>query len=227
MSKVDINLGELEYKSLGDRATEHIRDKIIRGEFPPGMKLPEETFAGGLGVSRACIREAFMLLEAEGLVRRVRNKYTEVVTFADKDVEEILFLRGAIEVMCAETSLDKGTVPIEDLKHQVGVIAALDKQSPPQTDAMMEADLYFHELIVRASDNSRAINVWTRLKSQMKLLLYTALANENNPFKTRGEEAHAGIIEALEAKDVAKVTTWIKSHVVKSARVSLRSRSQD
>lgn len=223
MRKTDIQLGELEYKSLGDRATDHIRDKIIRGEFPAAMKLPEETFASGLGVSRACIREAFMLLEAEGLVRRVRNKYTEVATFTDNDIEEILLLRTAIESLCAAMSIDKDTVPLDELKHQIDVIASLDKQSPPQIDAMMEADLHFHELIVKASGNSRAINVWSSLKSQMKLLLYIALGNEQNQFKSRGEESHSGMIEALEAKDVDKFSSLLKEHIERSALVSVRT----
>ncbi len=48
-----------------------LRDRLFAGEFPAGESLPGELqLAAELGVSRATIRRALALLEAEGLVSR-------------------------------------------------------------------------------------------------------------------------------------------------------------
>ncbi len=65
----------IERHLLSAKAAEVLRDKIIKGEFPQGQKLIEEELSGMLGVSRACIREAVMQLENEGLI--VRTQYGE------------------------------------------------------------------------------------------------------------------------------------------------------
>ena len=46
-----------------------IRDKVIRGVYPPGHRLTEDDLAEQYGVSRIPVREALRLLEGEGFVR--------------------------------------------------------------------------------------------------------------------------------------------------------------
>ena len=59
MSETALNITGLTYRSLGDRAADYIRDLIIRHQLAPGTRLPEETFASSLGVSRACVRGVY------------------------------------------------------------------------------------------------------------------------------------------------------------------------
>ena len=52
----------------------HLRREIHLGSYPPGEKLPpERTLAPQLGVSRATLREAIRVLEAEGYVTTRRG----------------------------------------------------------------------------------------------------------------------------------------------------------
>src|SRR5438128_447724 len=47
----------------------HLRQQIIRGELKEGDRLPkEQELMETYGVSRSTFREAFLLLEAEGLI---------------------------------------------------------------------------------------------------------------------------------------------------------------
>lgn len=52
------------------KAYEMIRDRILNGAYPGGMKLVEERLAEEIGVSRTPIREAIRRLEQEGLIKR-------------------------------------------------------------------------------------------------------------------------------------------------------------
>ena len=94
-------------KSLAVKATETIRDMIIKGECPMGARLMETDFAEAMGVSRAIIREAFLNLENDGLLVRNPNKSTMVLSFSAADIENIYRLRAAIEVSCLELCMEK------------------------------------------------------------------------------------------------------------------------
>lgn len=213
MTKTAVKIGELVYQSLGDRAADHIRNLIIRNQLPPGTRLSEESFASDMGVSRACVREAFMRLESEGLVRRLRNRYTEVVELTSKDVEEIVALRCAIETLCAETCIKNENIPVDDLLKQIEIIASKSKEDDFDAMALMEVDFDFHEIIIRESGNSRALNIWNHLKAQMKVLLFAALENKDNALKLKGAELHRSIVDALVARDQVKVISLIKEHI--------------
>ena len=60
------------FKPLRELVTDNIRQAIINGDFPPGMRLMELQLAADLGVSRTPIREAIRKLELEGLLVMTR-----------------------------------------------------------------------------------------------------------------------------------------------------------
>ncbi|MFE4504118.1 FadR/GntR family transcriptional regulator [Rhodococcus sp. NPDC056743] len=52
-----------------ERIADRLRGLIVRGEIPPGDMLPpEKRMVEDLGVSRPTLREAFRILESEGLI---------------------------------------------------------------------------------------------------------------------------------------------------------------
>lgn len=52
-----------------ERIADRLRGQIVRGEIPPGGMLPpEKRMVEDLGVSRPTLREAFRILESEGLI---------------------------------------------------------------------------------------------------------------------------------------------------------------
>jgi DNA-binding GntR family transcriptional regulator len=55
-------------KVNSDVAYDHIRKKILSGEFPPGYALMTEALSADIQVSRTPVREALHKLKAEGLV---------------------------------------------------------------------------------------------------------------------------------------------------------------
>jgi len=55
--------------SLGRQVAQHLRSRIMQGEFTPGARMPSETqIAQEYGVSRVTVRTAVKLLESQGLV---------------------------------------------------------------------------------------------------------------------------------------------------------------
>ena len=218
----DLNVELVKPQSLGDKVADIIRDRIIMGEYLPGMRLTEDGFAKALGISRPCVKEAFLILESEGLVtRRVRNKHTEVVAFDKQDIKEIVSLRASIEILCAQFLIEDGTIPEDDLRSHLDMLVPLRDAGMPSKDHVL-ADLAFHEVIVMASGNSRAIAVWKSLESQMKTIMFSVIRSYPNEV-TKTVQTHSEIMNAMISQDVDLVTKLIKEHVMGNLSFLIRS----
>ncbi len=65
--------------SLRHRIAEHLRERVLAGEFEPGARLPSEPdLARSLGVSRSSLRSGIAILEEDGLLRRRHGSGTYV-----------------------------------------------------------------------------------------------------------------------------------------------------
>lgn len=198
--------------TIGDRVAEIIRDKIINGELPAGTRLTEDGFAKALGVSRPCVKEAFIILESEGLVTRRVNKYTEVTEFNKQDIEEIISLRAAIEALCAETSIHNQTVPVDKMQSILAELKSLkDTDSSVKEHILM--DLRFHKSIVVSSQNTRAIDIWKGLEIQMKTILLS-IQNKFPEEILNTAYVHSEIMDAMISGKTDIAGSVIKNHVL-------------
>ena len=91
-----------EYLPLRDIVFQTLRNAIITGELQPGERLMETQLAEKLGVSRTPIREAIRKLELEGLVIMVPRKGAQVAQFTEKDIQDVLEVRAALESLAAK-----------------------------------------------------------------------------------------------------------------------------
>ena len=65
--------------SLRHRIAEHLRERVLAGEFVPGSRLPSEpNLARSLGVSRSSLRSGIAILEEDGVLRRRHGSGTYV-----------------------------------------------------------------------------------------------------------------------------------------------------
>lgn len=162
-------------KTLGDETAHRIREQIVCGVYAPSARLSETDVAQALSVSRTCVREAFAILEAEGLLRRVRNRFTEVVRFSPQDAREVMQLRAAIEGICALTLVASGQVPREILEGHLAGIARAILAQPVDRRAYVEHDLGFHRALVLAAQNRHALRHWSLLEAQVQVMLFFVL----------------------------------------------------
>lgn len=77
----------LDRRSSGELVADHLRRAIFSGRYGPGAKLPQEEIAAELGVSRIPVREALVILEAEGRVRMELHRGAFVIGM---DAESVL-----------------------------------------------------------------------------------------------------------------------------------------
>lgn len=76
---------------------ESLRTRIVNSELPSGTKLREEELAASFGVSRARLREAFLLLEDRGLIDRQPNRGATVAGLNLEKATKLFDLRSVLE----------------------------------------------------------------------------------------------------------------------------------
>src|SRR5450755_4185891 len=106
--KVPSALTPANRKSLGEDVAERLRDAILHGELSPGQRLREEELSARIQVSRGPVRDAFILLEQEGLVRSSRNRGVSVVELTRTDLQEIYTLRSVLEPLAISLAIEQG-----------------------------------------------------------------------------------------------------------------------
>ena len=88
---------DLKFKN--EKIYEHIRNNIISGHYPVGMKLPSElVFARELNVGKITLRSALQRLEQEGLILRMRRRGTFVSGNKDKVINKIAVITDYMTV---------------------------------------------------------------------------------------------------------------------------------
>jgi DNA-binding GntR family transcriptional regulator len=202
-----LKLEALEYKSLSKQATEKLRQEIVTGRIASGEYITEMGLAEMLGVSRIVIREAIFQLTGEGLIRKESNRYTKVVDFSPKDVEDVLDIREAIEKLAGRKSRWNDRT-IEELSEYAFEIEKLRKIEDFDQIKLMNMDINFHTKLVEGAGNERLINIWNGIVGQILMLLFKYI--QKNRFQSY---SHHEIVNALRSRDMDVISTEIKNHL--------------
>ena len=139
---------------LRDRAYRAIRRAILTGQLPVAEKIPELDLAGALQISRTPLREAFRLLEAEGLVSPSPSRGVVVRGLNPRDLDEIYEMRESLEPLAARLAAQRAT-PRQ--LEQLGGRLELGEffLARHQLAEAVEQEVLFHDLVYQASGNSR------------------------------------------------------------------------
>lgn len=207
--KLELNMNA--YLPLRDVVFHTLREAILKGELKPGERLMELQLASKLGVSRTPIREAIRMLELEGLAVTVPRKGAEVAKMTEKDMEDVLQIRKALDELAVGLACDNMTE--EELK-QLYVALKNFEESTRTGDVkkIAQADVEFHDTIYQAADNPKLVNMLNNLREQM--YRYRVEYLKNDSIYPRLIEEHEKIYEGLKRKDKETVVKIVSYHVM-------------
>ena len=86
----------LSEKRLSDYMAQQIADEILSGRIAGGTQLKQEELAEVFGASRIPIREAFQVLEGQGLIVRLATKRIYTVELDEEQIGLIFEMIGEI-----------------------------------------------------------------------------------------------------------------------------------
>ena len=216
LSKNIRSIEPVHYRTMSEHTAANLRESIIRGNVLPGTKITESELAETLGVSRNVVREAVLMLTAEGMMIKERNRYTKVVEFTDEDIVGIFDLRTAVEKTALKRCIAKP-----------GFCDALEAYSEKIEQAMntpekdyanlMYADIAFHNFIVESAGNRWLHDTWERIVGPMQMLLYKHM-NDLQAMKS----SHGNLIKIFREGDYQSVSNAIEHHIDDTLKELLR-----
>ncbi len=101
-----------------EQAYQHIMEAILSGALEPGMRIPTESVADILGISRMPVRDARRRLEGDGVVTMPANRGASVAEYSPDEIIELTEMRAVLEGLAARIALLRVTAhEIEELIH--------------------------------------------------------------------------------------------------------------
>jgi DNA-binding GntR family transcriptional regulator len=188
---------------LVDLVYQRLLAAIIDCSLPPGRRIVQAELADQLGVSRAPVSHALMVLKHQGLLRESGRKGLEVAPIEPRRLRDLYHVRAALDGLAAGTAAERvaaGEMPAADLAllHDIYARGVALGDSDPIAQHV-RADTEFHRGIAAISGN-QAIDetlesAWPHLQRSMVFIL------ESHARREEAWREHADILAAIEAGD--------------------------
>jgi DNA-binding FadR family transcriptional regulator len=207
-----------------------IRQRIVTGELGEGDALPQEAALMELfGVSRPTLREAFRVLENEGLIRvRRGSRGTAVVQLpTDQVVARYAGLvlehkRATIrDVSAIRSLLESACVELLATRSEPSTVAALREAVEhaaqlADADEQLAAQNAFHSLVVRLLGNQTVVllhNAVQLIATEATNRRASILRTDADTARHAGAQAHRRVVDLIEAGDVPGALTLWRRHI--------------
>jgi DNA-binding GntR family transcriptional regulator len=196
-----------------------LRKAIFEGELQVGQELTQDEIAQKLGISRMPVREAFQILERDGLLLLKKRKAIVQGQTLDELIDHYdirALLEGEATARVASKKKD-----IHDIVHaQQRVERAMENKDAP---GYLQANESFHRSIWEASKSTRLESVlsqlWTGLPPHLPQLLPEQIA--------KSITEHQFIVSAIISGDPEKARDAMTTHIKRSLSDLLQSRSSN
>ncbi|MHA6482151.1 FadR/GntR family transcriptional regulator [Paenibacillus sp. strain BS8-2] len=220
-----MTIKRIKYHRVYEDVIDQIKSLILEGNLAPGDVLPtERELSQAFGISRGTLREAFRILEREGLIDakpgggRYLSKALDVAEDKNRILDNIeratimelleareLFETGIVE-LAARRATDEDIAEIEAAFERWGEI---DQESEDRS----KPDQAFHLSIAKATHNVVLINM---IELHMDMLQRTLNKTGKIPGrKSEVYEEHSLIVQAIKEHDPVKAKLALLYHLGK------------
>jgi DNA-binding GntR family transcriptional regulator len=210
--------------SAADRAYEHTKARILDGRFAQGELIAEGEVSEAVGVSRTPVREAFLRLEAEGILRLYPKRGALVVPISAADVEDVMETRRLLERFAIQRVIELDL----DLTDRLAAAIAAQERHAEAGDALafVDADREFHRVFVAATGNAIVLRTHDSLRDQQNRMGLAALSAGAERME-RIVKQHRAIVAAVRRGDSAKAESLIDRHLDETLHLLRRASVPD
>ncbi len=209
--------------SAVERVYAHVAEAIITGAVGASSLLTEGEVAETLGISRTPVREAFLALEAHGLLTLFPKKGAVVTALDDVETAELLQVRIMFETTAvALHSMRPGADHAVD--NDLAALILLQEEAARTGDllAFARADHRFHARVVDESRNRVIDDFYTQLGPRLKRLLHRAATRDPGSLEHFITE-HRALAGYLRAGDAPGYEAALRRHVRHGFQAPLES----
>jgi len=197
----------IERRSLATQVADALRELIMSNAYQQGEQLRQDELARRLGVSHIPVREAFQLLEAEGLITTIPYKGAVVTRLSESEIEEYFDIRATLEVDLLRRAL--GKIAPAAIARAREIVRKMDK-APPQRWG--EYNWTLHETLYEPAARPITLEFIRRIHDNLDryVRIQLSLAEGN---RQRAHHEHIRLIDLCEAADRAKALKLLSTHI--------------
>ena len=195
-----------------DAIYEHLRSRILSGELAAGSELAQLQIARAYGVSRGPVREAFRLLQREGLIETHINLRARVTTLSPDEVEHLYAMRIVNECMALAVSLPRLTT--DELDELDELVTRLSADQGLEFFEWERCHERFHALLfAHAGPRTQAmLGHWADHTERYRRVYVI----EGASGWTLGASEHAQIAGAARRADIAGASSLLAHHLARA-----------
>lgn len=204
----------MSVSSESEPATSHriaasLREDILAGKYPPGVRIRQEDIAEQFGASRSPVREALRMLDADGLINLVAHTGAWISELSLAECEEMYQIRERIEPLLLKLSIPH--LENSQLDHLADLAKQMEKNK--QVEVFLKLDREFHLLSYSGAETSLLEEMVQRLwnTTQHYRRAYTRLLASDG-FKPAHYEHHL-LLTAIVKHDVDDAERILFGHI--------------
>lgn len=209
---VEVGARSTAARLLREQAYTQIRRLVMLGEFPTGQRLAEEAIAEQLQVSRTPVREAFVRLHADRLLKRFNDGGYYIAEIDLFDLRDLYELRLTLELRGVLRALEDEIVHDHEALVEIREDWLAIQLDPPEPDgSFIELDESFHVALLRASGNLALAEMLETVNVRIRPVRTYDFFSEDRITSSIAE--HLGIVDALVAGEVTLAADRLRDHI--------------
>ena len=195
--------------ALSQQIANSLKEEILSGKFPPGVRIRQEDIAEQFGASRSPVREALRILEAEGLINLVAHTGAWISHLSLAECEEMYQLRERVEPLLLRLSIAHIS---EETISQLQELAS-EMEATKDVEKFLKLDREFHLLSYSGAETVLVGEMVNRLwnTTQHYRRAYSQMMAASS-FKPAHYEHHL-LFSALKKRDADDAERILYGHI--------------
>jgi DNA-binding GntR family transcriptional regulator len=201
-----------------DRAHDYVKRQVLTGAFPGGELISEGEVAAALGMSRTPVREAFLRLEAEGLLRLYPQRGALVVPVSSGESRAVIEARLVLEQFAVRKVIGRGAAVRASVFERLSAELQRQRDAVAQSDweEFSDADRAFHDVTLQESGNAIVAGFYSSLRDRQMRMNRELVMHEERITTILDE--HRVIAEAVRDGDLQRTDEALRMHLASTMR---------
>jgi DNA-binding GntR family transcriptional regulator len=225
-----------------DVAYDHIRKKILAGDYAPGSALLTNELSNEIGVSRTPVRDALRQLEADGLVQIRPRQGASVKSMDLREYRELCGMRLALESYAAGlAAVQRSESDLQEMRFALNSMRKITEQIIASKDEgvllkdLMREDVRFHIAIMSAARSELIKKEILRLHLINRVVCGPTPGEEDSAAGKAARDrdrpkilaSHEEIFLAIEKNDVSAAKAAMEEHIQDIIDKNIRMMARD
>ncbi len=208
---------QIERVSVRDRVYEDLKKWIIDGTLVPEEKISDIEIASLFNVSRTPVREAFLILENQKLIKTYPGKGTIVTSLEKDNITKMYYPLASLQCLAArlacESISQKGMDRLKSINEKYK--KCLDDGNVMD---LLHTDRELHDLILEAAGNEYIVDFCDTLVTHVMRYEYIYLSKRTFESRESSIQEHDGLVNAICERNGDKAAAYMAQNWLRPAK---------